>query len=154
MAKLVSEAKPRNRKFLPLILAILVVSGFAFSAYQTITLLDTQAKLSDARATIQSLNQQLANLTAPQPKIVLTDIAIQQGCGIFGGNTLRVEFSLVNTGKADGFARTQMFVDGNPVAENTYFVRMEQTVTKLMSFDVNDCNSHDISVKIVSVAKA
>lgn len=170
-------AKPKS---LLLLLLILVVAGFAFSAYQTVTLLDTQQKLSEANTRIQNLNREIANftislldtqnklsqanerirnlsqtiteLTAPQPKISLTDIATSQGCGIFSSTqTLVVQFDLVNTGNADGFAIVQMIVDGNPATENNFFVQAGRTVSKTISVEVNDCNTHDISAKVKTV---
>lgn len=96
-------------------------------------------------------------LVLAQPAITMTDTRTFSaiGCGLFGASQVfGFEFTLVNTGNADGFAVVHFLVDGAPALENTYLVPQGESVIKAAQLIVGDCNPHSLGIQIVAVRKA
>jgi hypothetical protein len=126
------QTNPQNRSLVVLLVAIIVVVIVIVSVVAWYTVL------------------------SPRPKITMTDVVPTNAvprCGVFIHNPQSVgaQFTLVNTGNADGFAIVNMNGGATPLAQNTYFVPAGQSVTKTLFTDVDCSSSYTVSVWISQV---
>jgi hypothetical protein len=82
----------------------------------------------------------------PKPDMTLVDTApqnAQSSCGVFFRSSQQVgaTFTIVNTGKADGFVTVNLSGGGGVLANDTYFVKAGQSVQKTLATNV-DCSEH------------
>jgi hypothetical protein len=82
----------------------------------------------------------------PKPEMTLIDITTQDaqsGCGFIFRNPQEVgaAFTIVNTGKADGFVSVSMSGGGGILVNNTYLVKTGQSDNEVLSTSV-DCSAN------------
>ena len=96
--------------------------------------------------------------TSLQPRMTLTDITPHDAHFIWlcllGYQTVGADFTIVNTGTADGFATVRVAGGGATIGENIYLVPAGQMVSKSIMGNVNCSAAFTVSVAIVSVQKS
>jgi hypothetical protein len=92
----------------------------------------------------------------PKAKLTLTDITTynaKSSCGTIFQNPQQIgaAFTIVNTGKADGFATVTMSGGGGILENNTYFVKAGQSANETLTTTVDCSENFMVSVWISQV---
>lgn len=96
--------------------------------------------------------------TSPQPAISMSDLQgfrqLRSCVILIPPQHFIFEFSLRNTGDANGIATVTFSIDGNARDSANYYVFVGETASHSFTLSVSDCSDHSLGASVTRVVKA